>query len=120
MPAIRVIDDDSHALAAVEAALRRKRFDVVVARDGRASLDLFKAEKFDAAVIDIFMPEMDGIATIRELRGLDLSITPCVRGVACRYGRSTSVAEGVTIGFPPPREKNPRRRLDVAVRRADG
>ena len=59
MPAILVVDDDSHALAAIDAVLRRKRFDVVVARDGRAGLDLFKAaEKFDAVVIDIFMPEM--------------------------------------------------------------
>jgi DNA-binding response OmpR family regulator len=62
MPAILVIDDDSHALAAVDAVLKRKRFDVAVARDGRAGLDLFEAEKFDAVVIDIFMPEMDGIA----------------------------------------------------------
>ena len=58
MPAILVIDDDNHALAAIDAVLRRQRFDVVVARDGRAGLDLFRAEKFDAVVIDIFMPEM--------------------------------------------------------------
>jgi DNA-binding response OmpR family regulator len=58
LPAILVIDDDSHALAAIDAVLRRQRFDVVVARDGRAGLYLFRAEKFDAVVIDIFMPEM--------------------------------------------------------------
>jgi len=68
MSAILVIDDDSHALTAIEAVLKRKNFDVVIARDGHAGLDVFKAEKFDAVVIDIFMPEMDGIATIRELR----------------------------------------------------
>ena len=52
---ILVIDDDSHAPAAIDVVLRRKRFDVVVARDARAGLDLFKAEKFDGAIIDIFM-----------------------------------------------------------------
>jgi len=74
MSAILVIDDDSHALTAIEAVLKRKSFDVVIARDGHAGLDLFKAETFDVVVIDIFMPEMDGIATIRELRALDPSI----------------------------------------------
>jgi CheY-like chemotaxis protein len=74
MPAILVMDDDSHALAAIDAVLKRDGFDVVFARDGRTGLGLFKTEKFDAVVIDIFMPEMDGIATIRQLHGLDPSI----------------------------------------------
>jgi two-component system, response regulator, stage 0 sporulation protein F len=74
MPAILVMDDDGDALAEIEAVLKRNGFDVVVARDGRTGLGLFSTEKFDAVVIDIFMPEMDGIATIRQLRGLDRSI----------------------------------------------
>jgi CheY-like chemotaxis protein len=74
MPAILVMDDDSHALAAIDAVLKRSGFDVVIARVGRTGLGLFKTEKFDAVVIDIFMPEMDGIATIRQLRGFDPSI----------------------------------------------
>jgi len=74
MYAILVIDDDDHVRTAIESILTRKSFEVVVARDGRAGLDVFKARKFDAVVIDIFMPEMDGFATLRALRRLDSSI----------------------------------------------
>jgi two-component system response regulator (stage 0 sporulation protein F) len=74
VPAILVIDDDNHVCRTIESVLKRKQFDVVVARDGHVGIGTFKAMKFDAVVIDIFMPEMDGIATIRELRDLDPSI----------------------------------------------
>jgi hypothetical protein len=140
MPAILVIDDDSHALAAIDAVLRRKRFDVVVARDGRAGLDLFKAEKFEAAAIDTLCPKWtrwrpsgNCAALIRRPHHRDgrraracapsMSCGPGtrrVRDVACRYGRSAFLAEGVMFGFPSPSEKNPRRRLDADIRRADG
>jgi CheY-like chemotaxis protein len=74
MPAILVIDDDSDVRTAIGSMLKRKGFDVLTARDGRSGLDLLRAGKFDAVIIDIFMPGMEGIATIRELRQLDSSI----------------------------------------------
>ena len=42
MPAILVMDDDSHALAATDAVLKRESFDALVARDGCAGLDLLR------------------------------------------------------------------------------
>lgn len=71
MPTILVIDDDSHVRIAIESVFRRKNFGVVLASDGPSGLMLFKSEEFDAVVVDIFMPDMDGFATIKELRGLN-------------------------------------------------
>ncbi len=74
MPTILVIDDDSHVRVAIESVLKRKNFGVVVASDGPAGLHLFNTRKFDVVVVDIFMPEMDGFATIKELRGRNTTI----------------------------------------------
>jgi CheY-like chemotaxis protein len=74
MPTILVIDDDIHVRVAIEAVLKRKNFGVVVAADGPDGLQLFKSGGFDAVVLDIFMPEMDGFATIKQLRGINPSV----------------------------------------------
>jgi CheY-like chemotaxis protein len=74
MPTILVIDDDIHVLVAIESVLKRKKFDVVVAADGRSGLRLFKDAGFDAIVVDIFMPDMDGFATIKQLREINPAV----------------------------------------------
>ena len=112
MPAILVINGDSHAIAAIDAVLKRKRFDVVVAPDGRAGLDLFKAEKFDAVVTAILMPEWTGLrpsgncaALIRRsrssrCRAAHSRTRRTVRRISSALrSSSTPVAECVMIGF---------------------
>jgi two-component system, response regulator, stage 0 sporulation protein F len=67
MPTILVIDDDHAIRAALDFLLRRKHFSVLLAADGAAGLRLISSLACDAVIIDMFMPGMDGIATIREL-----------------------------------------------------
>jgi CheY-like chemotaxis protein len=69
MARVLAIDDDSAVCATVCAILERAGHQVVTAQDGRRGLKLLEAEQFDLLLIDIFMPEMDGLETIRVLRG---------------------------------------------------
>jgi CheY-like chemotaxis protein len=69
MARVLAIDDDSAVCATVCAILQRAGHQVVTAQDGRSGLKLLEAEQFDLLLIDIFMPEMDGLETIRVLRG---------------------------------------------------
>jgi len=71
MSTILIIDDDESTRIALQALLRRKNLNVLLAADGYAGLRLVGAGIFDAAIIDMFMPGMDGIATIRELIKVD-------------------------------------------------
>ncbi len=68
MRRVLIIDDQSHVRTAVCLALRAKGFDVETADNGHSGLRAFKASSFDLAIVDIFMPEMDGVKLIKALR----------------------------------------------------
>lgn len=68
MRRILVIDDQPQVRTAVALALRAKSFEVVTAENGLAGLRAFRATPFDLAIVDIFMPEMDGVKLIKALR----------------------------------------------------
>ena len=74
MPTVLIIDDDSATRAALETLLKKKKFCVFLAPDGPTGIRLIGSVSFDAVVIDMFMPGMDGIATIRELIKIDPTV----------------------------------------------
>jgi DNA-binding response OmpR family regulator len=68
MPRILVIDDEKSVCDAIAVILEADGFEVVTADNGRTGRVAFEQNQVDAIVLDIFMPEMDGIETIRLLR----------------------------------------------------
>jgi CheY-like chemotaxis protein len=62
---ILIVDDDSAVQATIRLLLERAGHDVVVASDGRKGLAVFEAGDFDLLFLDIFMPGMDGLETMR-------------------------------------------------------
>lgn len=68
MAKILLIDDDPAVRATIEIVLKRNGHDVVSAGDGRKGLQLFEAGQFDLLIVDIFMPNMDGLETIGVVR----------------------------------------------------
>ncbi|MDB5363424.1 MAG: hypothetical protein JWO51_4721 [Rhodospirillales bacterium] len=67
-PVILVIDDDAVVRNIVQRDLEMAGYRVVVAGDGREGLAQFWLVAPDLLIIDLIMPEMDGIETIMELR----------------------------------------------------
>ena len=65
---VLVVDDEPGVRESVSGALRFAGYDVSVAGDGVAALDLVRTEHPDAMVLDLMMPRMDGLATCRALR----------------------------------------------------
>jgi CheY-like chemotaxis protein len=65
MASILVIDDDSAVSTTIKLLLDRAGHDVVVANDGRKGLKAFESGQFDLVIVDVFMPGMDGLETIR-------------------------------------------------------
>lgn len=65
MANILVVDDDSAVSTTIALLLERNGHDVVVANDGRKGLKALDSGQFDLLIVDIFMPGMDGLETMR-------------------------------------------------------
>jgi two-component system response regulator MprA len=65
---ILVVDDEPAVRVALERALKLERYDVEMAADGKEALDLLATRHVDALVLDIGMPEVDGLEVCRRLR----------------------------------------------------
>ena len=65
---ILVVDDDPHIREVVQFALEKAGLEVIEAGDGQQALALFKKSVPALIVLDITMPEMDGLAVCREIR----------------------------------------------------
>lgn len=62
------VEDDSRIVGFVSKGLKEAGFIVVHAADGQSGLQLALDASYDAAIIDIMLPGMDGLALIEELR----------------------------------------------------
>ena len=68
MPRILVIDDEQLLRSTVVTILTRAGFSVEEAPDGQAGIAMFHKSPPDVVITDIFMPNRDGIETIKELK----------------------------------------------------
>jgi DNA-binding NtrC family response regulator len=68
---ILVVDDEEIMREILETLLTREGYDVRLAASGTEGLDMARAMPFDAAIVDIMMPGLDGIATLDELKRID-------------------------------------------------
>ncbi len=65
---ILVVDDEPAVQSALRRALALEHYDVVQASDGREALERLGAAPYEAVILDIAMPHMDGIEVCRRLR----------------------------------------------------
>jgi DNA-binding response OmpR family regulator len=65
---ILLVDDEPHMLRLLQFALRKTGAKILEATGGRAALTQAAAHAVDLVVIDFMMPDLDGFATLRELR----------------------------------------------------
>jgi CheY-like chemotaxis protein len=65
---VLVVDDEPAVRTIVKLLLERERHVVTLAADGRAGLAALAASPIDLLIVDLFMPGMDGLETLREVR----------------------------------------------------
>jgi len=68
MTRLLLLEDDALLGAGLEAALGKAGFGLSWVKTGRAALSLLRSERFDAAVIDIGLPDVSGLDVLRKLR----------------------------------------------------
>jgi len=68
---ILLVDDEQDILTFISYNLKKEGFEVLTALSGKEAIQIAQKEKPDLIVIDVMMPEMDGIETCHELRAID-------------------------------------------------
>jgi two-component system alkaline phosphatase synthesis response regulator PhoP len=74
MPIILCVDDETTALAVRKRVLESAGYQVVTARSGEEGIRLFRAQVFDAVILDYWMPNTNGIAVAREFKRLSSAV----------------------------------------------
>jgi len=104
MAKILVIDDEQGIRNLLDTLLRRKGYDVVLADSGRKGLELFRREHPDVVVLDLKMPEMDGLTVLRKIHSIEpgkpvIMLTGAGTGEAEQQVRALGVIEYVEKEF---------------------
>ncbi len=138
MPRILIVDDSEDLVEAYRGALTRKGFEVAVALDGEEGLRRSSDFQPDVIVLDMMMPELDGLEFLKRLAALEPSPFPRViansgfdsyRDEAMRRGAHAFLSKPVTLkillaaieaavpGKPVPREHLETNQQEVAASR---
>lgn len=95
MSKILVVDDAAFMRMRCTKLLKDNGFEVSEAVDGTDAVDKFKNEHPDGVLLDITMPNMDGIATLKEILGVD----PNARvAMVTAMGQQSMVMEALKSG----------------------
>lgn len=108
MSKILIIDDEPNVRALLDMRLRHEGYDVFFADNGRKGLELYCQEHPDVIVLDLRMPELDGVAVLKEIRRVDLKqpvivltgdTTPEVERQVRALGVSEFIIKGSSMKF---------------------
>jgi two-component system, OmpR family, response regulator len=74
---VLLVDDEEIYVESLAKVLKRRGMSVCTACDGGTAISLLGSQECDVVVLDLRMPGMDGLATLREIRQRD-SLTPVI------------------------------------------
>ena len=65
---ILIVDDEPHMLRVTELSIKKGGYQIVIGRNGKEALELAAREKPSLIVMDVSMPEMDGLTALTQLK----------------------------------------------------
>lgn len=68
MPSVLVVDDEDQIRLMLRTALEQAGYDVIEGRSGKEAVDQYRRAPTDLVIMDILMPDKDGLESIIELR----------------------------------------------------
>ncbi|MBU1183136.1 MAG: response regulator [Proteobacteria bacterium] len=94
-PIILLVDDEVAFADNLLKLLSKRGYDVIVVYNGADAVNMVGEKEFDVIILDMKMPGMDGIATLKEIR----KIAPLVEVVILTgHGSVESGIEGMQLG----------------------
>ncbi|HEX16351.1 MAG TPA: UDP-3-O-[3-hydroxymyristoyl] N-acetylglucosamine deacetylase [Deltaproteobacteria bacterium] len=68
---ILIVDDEEAVIKAIAGALEDEGYLTLTARDGREALEIYRREGADVVLLDIWMPDIDGLDLLRRIKDVD-------------------------------------------------
>ena len=65
---ILLVDDEERYLSTTQKLMHKKGYDALIASSGRAALELLGQKQVHVVILDVKMPEMDGIETLKAIK----------------------------------------------------
>jgi DNA-binding response OmpR family regulator len=94
---ILAVDDEAPVLRSVKRVLEKAGFTVITANSGQEALDMIAKQKPDLVVLDIIMPDMDGLEVCRRIRADPFTAKLPIMFLTAK-GRPSDVAQGLDAG----------------------
>ncbi len=91
---ILVVDDEERIINFLRSKLKASGYDVLTASDGLEALGLVQSREPDFVLLDLLMPKMDGLETLRELR----SFSPVPVIILTAKGADSDKIKGLQLG----------------------
>ena len=117
---ILLVDDEQSIQTLLSFPLRREGYEVVQAGDGREALDRFAEQSFDLVVLDVMLPQLDGLEVCRRLRARSavpiIMLTAKSEEIDKVVGLELGADDYITKPFSM---REFRSRVKAALRRAD-
>ncbi|MFO7645697.1 MAG: response regulator [Desulfosarcina sp.] len=92
---ILLVDDESEFVESLAERLRLRGFATRIAPDGNRALELIRTEQFHGVVLDVMMPGMDGLETLRQIKKVDTSLEVIL---LTGHARTEVALEGIQEG----------------------
>src|SRR3954466_10445236 len=119
-PRILLVDDEQSIQTLLSYPLRKDGYEVVQATDGRQALDRFAEQPFDLVVLDVMLPQLDGLEICRRLRARSavpiIMLTAKSEEIDKVVGLELGADDYITKPFSM---REFRSRVKAALRRAD-
>lgn len=101
MARILVVDDEPMVLDLLKKTLTRKGHEVLTAQDGRGAIQLFRQDHPDLTILDLNLPDINGLEVLREIRSIDPHIPVIIlTGAGTEDLEKQARARGVTDFLP--------------------
>src|SRR6188508_2924549 len=68
MPSVLIVDDEPGVRSALQGVLRDEGYQVDAVESGEACLERLARQPYDVVVLDVWLPGMDGLATLTRMR----------------------------------------------------
>lgn len=95
VPSILIVDDEPNVRLMYRAALAGLGYDLSEANSAESALDQFRARRYDAAILDLRMPGMDGLELLSRMHEIGIT-TPVVFITA--YGDAPNAIRAMELG----------------------